>query len=198
MSGPDSEGRRLTVYRHRLRCAYESLNFRELSHDRILFALNDHFRPATSRGGADDSGNKQRVPLIRTPPLSQFSAPLLLRPRIEGTLFQGVRAFGMRRSRYIGLAKTPLQHVPIATAINLVRVMAGLTAPHPTKPRASPFAALGPPVWEFASRVNTRLIETGSPQGRRERSGIAENRASRCAVSALWGNSVLNRHYPKL
>ena len=38
------------------------------------------------------------------------------RAGIEGTLSQGVRAFGLRRSRYIGLAKTHLQHILIAVA----------------------------------------------------------------------------------
>jgi len=37
------------------------------------------------------------------------------RAGIEGTLSQGVRAFGMRRSRYIGLAKTSLQQVGLAS-----------------------------------------------------------------------------------
>lgn len=37
---------------------------------------------------------------------------------------QGVRAFGMRRSRSIGLAKTHLQHIGIAAAINLARIVA--------------------------------------------------------------------------
>jgi transposase len=64
------------------------------------------------------------------------------RAGIEGTLSQGVRAFGLRRSRYIGLAKTHLQHVLIAVAINLKRVMAWLSHPHPTTPRVSPFVAL--------------------------------------------------------
>src|SRR4029450_12258724 len=40
------------------------------------------------------------------------------RAGIEGTLSQGVRAFGLRRSRYWGLAKTHLQHVATAAAIN--------------------------------------------------------------------------------
>lgn len=34
---------------------------------------------------------------------------------------EGVRAFGMHRSRSIGLSKTHLQHFGIAAAINLVR-----------------------------------------------------------------------------
>jgi transposase len=53
-----------------------------------------------------------------------------------------VRAFDLRRSRYIGLAKTHLQHILIAVAINLVRVVAWLTDPRPQKRRAAPLAAL--------------------------------------------------------
>jgi len=64
------------------------------------------------------------------------------RAGIKGTLSQAVRAFDMRRSRYIGLAKTHLQHVLSAAAMNVVRVMAWLTEPHPTPPRVSAFAAL--------------------------------------------------------
>lgn len=41
---------------------------------------------------------------------------------VEGTISQGVRAFGLRRTRYIGLEKTHLQHVLSAAAIDLVRV----------------------------------------------------------------------------
>jgi len=43
---------------------------------------------------------------------------------IEGTLSQAVRAFGLRRSRYRGLAKTGLQHVATAAALNLDRLAA--------------------------------------------------------------------------
>jgi IS5 family transposase len=44
------------------------------------------------------------------------------RAGVEGTISQGVRAFGLRRSRYRGLAKTHLQHVATAAAIDLVRL----------------------------------------------------------------------------
>ncbi|MCA9838547.1 MAG: IS1182 family transposase [Trueperaceae bacterium] len=44
------------------------------------------------------------------------------RAGIEGTLSQGIRAFGMRRSRYIGHVKTHFQNEAIATAINIVRL----------------------------------------------------------------------------
>jgi transposase len=75
----------------------------------------------------------------RTVECKEQNAP---RAGSEGTLSQGVRAFDWRRSRYIGLAKTHLQHILIATAINLVRVVAWLTDPRPQKRRAAPFAAL--------------------------------------------------------
>src|SRR5207237_9598903 len=41
------------------------------------------------------------------------------RAGVEGTLSQGVRAFGLRQSRYRGVAKTHLQHVALAAAINV-------------------------------------------------------------------------------
>jgi transposase len=45
------------------------------------------------------------------------------RAGIEGTISQGVRTFDLRRSRYIGLAKTHLQHILISLAMNLVRII---------------------------------------------------------------------------
>jgi transposase len=44
------------------------------------------------------------------------------RAGIEGTISQGVRSFGLRRSRYIGEAKVHLQHIATATAINVARI----------------------------------------------------------------------------
>ena len=44
---------------------------------------------------------------------------------MEGTLSQGVRALGLRQSRYWGLAKTHLQHLATAAAINLDRLGLG-------------------------------------------------------------------------
>jgi hypothetical protein len=48
------------------------------------------------------------------------------RAGVECTLSQGVRAFGLRRTRYRGLAKTHLQHVATAAAINMDRLVAWL------------------------------------------------------------------------
>lgn len=53
----------------------------------------------------------------------EFQQRYATRAGIEGSLSQGIRAFGLRRSRYIGLAKTHLQHIVTAVAMNLVRLM---------------------------------------------------------------------------
>ena len=71
-----------------------------------------------------------------------FKAQYATRAGIESTLSQGVRAFDLRRSRSMGLAKTHLQHILIAVGINLKRIMAWLTHPQPVKPYISPLAAL--------------------------------------------------------
>jgi transposase len=49
-----------------------------------------------------------------------------VRAGVEGTLSQGVRAFGMRRSRYIGLAKTGLQQACTGAAMNVSRAVSWL------------------------------------------------------------------------
>jgi transposase len=64
------------------------------------------------------------------------------RAGIEGTLSQGVRAFGLRRSRYIGLAKTGLQQVCIAAAMNVARVVNWLDGVPRANTRVTRFAAL--------------------------------------------------------
>lgn len=66
------------------------------------------------------------------------------RAGIEGTISQAVRGFGMRHCRYIGLAKTHLQHVLTATAINWVRLDAWFTGKKRAQTRTSRFAALRP------------------------------------------------------
>ena len=64
------------------------------------------------------------------------------REGIEATISQGVRAFDLRRSRYIGIHKTHLQHVSIAAAINIVRVVAYLDGDLPAPTRVTPFQKL--------------------------------------------------------
>ena len=74
----------------------------------------------------------------------EFKAAYAARSGIEGTHSQGLRRCGLRHARYIGLAKTRLQHVLTACALNLVRAVEWLTVPHPDKRRPSRFAALKP------------------------------------------------------
>jgi transposase len=64
------------------------------------------------------------------------------RAGIEGTLSQGVRAFGLRRARYVGQAKTHLQNLTVAAAINFCRVFDWLMDVPFAKTRQSHFARL--------------------------------------------------------
>lgn len=64
------------------------------------------------------------------------------RAGIEGTISQGVRVMGLRRSRYIGLEKTRLQHVATAAALNLLRSLAWFNGVPRAQTRRSTFARL--------------------------------------------------------
>jgi transposase len=75
----------------------------------------------------------------------EFREQYAKRAGIEGTLSQAVRRSEMRRSRYIGLARTHLQHVATAAAINIVRLMRWLGGVPHAKTRQSPFAQLHRP-----------------------------------------------------
>lgn len=66
------------------------------------------------------------------------------RAGIEGTLSRGVRAFGLRRSRHAGQAKTALQEVCTAVGMNALRVVRWLDGRPRAVTRTSRFAALAP------------------------------------------------------
>lgn len=66
------------------------------------------------------------------------------RSGIEGTISQAVRAFDFRRSRYLGLTKTALQHIATAAAINLHRLFDWLEGVPQTVTRISQFTRLAP------------------------------------------------------
>ncbi len=72
----------------------------------------------------------------------EFTTGYGKRAGIEGTISQGVRALGLRRTRYRGLDKAHLQHVATATAINLGRIADWLSGVPPARTRVSHFAAL--------------------------------------------------------
>jgi transposase len=52
----------------------------------------------------------------------EFASLYSQRAGIEGTVSQGVRAFGLRKARYRGLKKTHLQELATATSINVSRI----------------------------------------------------------------------------
>lgn len=72
----------------------------------------------------------------------QFEKKYGCRAGIEGTISQGVRSFDLRRTRYFGLAKTHLQHVATACAMNLSRFFAWSNHFPKAQTRTSTFAAL--------------------------------------------------------
>ncbi len=70
----------------------------------------------------------------------EYRKEYLRRGGIEGTISQAVRGFGIRRVRYIGEAKTQVQQVVSATAINFVRINNWLQEVPPAKTRQPLFA----------------------------------------------------------
>jgi len=77
---------------------------------------------------------------------ADFKKLYACRAGIEGTISQGVRSFDLRRTRYIGLAKTHFQHLLIAMAINLVRVVRWLSGEKLAVTRQSAFVKLHQPL----------------------------------------------------
>lgn len=65
-----------------------------------------------------------------------------IRAGIEATLSRNVRAHGLRRSRYRGLAKNHIQHVLTALACNIARVTDWLDAEPGTRRRTTRFRTL--------------------------------------------------------
>ena len=64
------------------------------------------------------------------------------RAGVEGTISQAVRAFGLRQTRYVGLAKTNLQEIGTAVALDLCRWVDWHRQKPRAKTRTSRFAAL--------------------------------------------------------
>jgi len=91
-------------------------------------------RPQAQHEALQAARRRQKTPA--------FASQYALREGIETTISQGVRAFGIRRSRYVGLTKTHLQHLGIATAINVVRAVAWLNGDEPAPTNISAFQRL--------------------------------------------------------
>lgn len=75
---------------------------------------------------------------------SEFWKNYAKRSGIEGTISQAGRVCDLRRSRYIGLAKTRLQMMATAAAINLHRLFDWLSEVPRAATRTSSFATLAP------------------------------------------------------
>jgi transposase len=71
-----------------------------------------------------------------------WSALYRERAGVEGTLSQGIRASGLRQTRYRGLAKTSLQNTAIGAAINVSRVVNWLDGKPQAATRQPRFAQL--------------------------------------------------------
>jgi putative DNA primase/helicase len=81
--------------------------------------------PRTSRGlfGLQSREHYEALQSARrTQTTKEFQQNYVARAGIEGTHAQAISRCGLRRCRYIGLAKTHLQHVITAAAVNLIRI----------------------------------------------------------------------------
>jgi transposase len=74
----------------------------------------------------------------------QFRKSYAARAGIEATHEQGIRQCGLRRCRYMGIARTHLQHLLTAAAINLLRISDWWEGKTPASTRCSRFTALQP------------------------------------------------------
>jgi transposase len=75
----------------------------------------------------------------------EFKSIYQARAGVEGTIAQAVSSQGVRRARYRGLARTHLQHLATAAAINLSRAADWLCGHRPETTRVTPFVALAYP-----------------------------------------------------
>jgi transposase len=109
--------------------------------------LRSHCTRATSAGrelGLRPRAQYEAIQAARERQETQaFKTAYARRSGVEGAISQGVRVCDLRRSRYIGLAKTRLQHLIIATALNLIRAVAWLMEIPRACTRLSAFAKLG-------------------------------------------------------
>jgi len=109
----------------RVQCVRSSTNPRSLA-----------FRPREQYMALQNARQRQET--------DEFKQVYASRAGIEGTLSQGIRGFDLRQCRYIGLAKTHLQHILTATAMNLMRTADWLQHVPRAATRRSRFLALAP------------------------------------------------------
>ena len=71
-----------------------------------------------------------------------YAAEYARRAGIAGTISRGLRRCGLRQARYIGLAKTALQHRLTAATVNFLRIGEWLSDTPRARTRYSPYARL--------------------------------------------------------
>lgn len=71
-----------------------------------------------------------------------YATEYALRAGVEGTISTATGTMGLRRSRYVGLAKTHLQHVGTAAALTLVRLADWFAGETPARTRQGAFERL--------------------------------------------------------
>ncbi|ABW32448.1 IS5-like element ISAcma45 family transposase [Acaryochloris marina] len=96
------------------------------------------FRPRELHQALNERRQVQRT--------TEFKEKYSLRAGVESTHSQGIRRFGMRQSRYIGLAKSHLQNVFCAIALNFVRLDAWFNDVPLAKTRVSLFKRILQPL----------------------------------------------------
>ena len=124
------------------------------NHIAVAFAKADCSQ-CPSLGSCTQSKTKRRTLDLKPRPLhealqrnrqqektSEFKQNYARRAGIEGTISQAVRAFGLRKARYFGFAKTRLQHLATAAAMNLERVADWLAGAAREQTRQSAFTRL--------------------------------------------------------
>jgi hypothetical protein len=67
------------------------------------------------------------------------ATPIAIEQGLKGRILRRVRTMGLRRSRSIGVRKTHLGHVAIATAVNGIQLMSFLRGEVPERIRTSSF-----------------------------------------------------------
>jgi transposase len=112
-----------------LACVERARCTKSKTHPRLLT-----FRPRVEFEALHAARQRQVTP--------EFKERYKKRAGVEGTVSQGTRSFGLRRSRYVGLAKTHFQHVATAAAMNLTRAVAWMGGIPKAQTRRSHFAAL--------------------------------------------------------
>lgn len=149
----DWEGKRVTCPRGRTSIKWKPALDRDRNAVIQVYFSPSHCQPCPSRAlcatGAARTLYFRQQPhhealqeARRREETDEYKAEYRKRAGVEGTISQAVRACGLRRARYIGEAKTHLQHVATAAAINVVRITNWLADVPLAKTRQTTFQRL--------------------------------------------------------